>query len=62
MSLPVFLIPVSLLLAVVGLGAFFWSERSGQYDDLDGDAERILFDDDQPISYDSHENSDEKSK
>ena len=36
-------------LGVAGLGAFLWSLRSGQYDDLDGAAERILFDDDVPL-------------
>jgi cbb3-type cytochrome oxidase maturation protein len=40
-----FLIPIALGLGVVGLGAFMWSLRSGQYEDLDGAAERILFDD-----------------
>jgi len=42
-----FLIPIALLLGLIGLGAFLWSLRSGQYDDLDGAAERILFDDDE---------------
>jgi len=42
------LIPVALLLGVVGLGAFLWSLRSGQFDDLDGAAIRILRDDDGP--------------
>ncbi|MBO6727653.1 MAG: cbb3-type cytochrome oxidase assembly protein CcoS [Rhizobiaceae bacterium] len=40
------LIPVALLLGAVGLGAFLWTLKSGQYDDLDGAAERILFDED----------------
>ena len=40
-----FLIPIALGLGVVGLGAFMWSLRSGQYEDLDGAAERILFED-----------------
>jgi cbb3-type cytochrome oxidase maturation protein len=44
-----YLIPVALVLGAAGLGAFLWSLRSGQYDDLDGAAERILFDDDQPL-------------
>jgi len=35
-----------LLLGATALGAFFWSMRNGQYEDLDGAAERILFDDD----------------
>ena len=40
-----YLIPIALGLGAVGLGAFMWSLRSGQYDDLDGAAERILFED-----------------
>jgi len=43
-----FLVPVALALGLVGLGAFLWSLNSGQYDDLKGAAERILFDDDRP--------------
>ncbi|MFO7857189.1 MAG: cbb3-type cytochrome oxidase assembly protein CcoS [Paracoccaceae bacterium] len=39
-------IPVSLLLGAVGLAAFLWSLKSGQYRDLEGDAARILFSDD----------------
>jgi len=44
----IFLIPIALALGLLGLGAFLWSLKSGQYDDLDGAAERILFDDDAP--------------
>lgn len=40
-----FLIPVALFLGGLGLGAFLWALRSGQYEDLDGAAERILLDD-----------------
>lgn len=46
------LIPVSLCMGAVGLGAFLWSLRSGQYEDLDGDGQRILFDEDAPLSSD----------
>jgi cbb3-type cytochrome oxidase maturation protein len=35
------------IVQVVALGAFLRSLRSGQYDDLDGAAERILMDDDE---------------
>jgi cbb3-type cytochrome oxidase maturation protein len=42
-----FLVPIALLLGAVGLGAFLWSLRSGQYDDLEGAAARILLDDDE---------------
>ena len=38
------LIPAALLLGLAGLVAFLWSLKSGQYDDLDGAAERILYD------------------
>ena len=39
------LVPVAILMGVVGLAAFLWSLRSGQYEDLDGAAERVLLDD-----------------
>ncbi len=42
-----FLIPVALLLGLLGLGAFFWSIRSGQFDDPEGAANRVLLDDDE---------------
>ncbi|MEM8811145.1 MAG: cbb3-type cytochrome oxidase assembly protein CcoS [Pseudomonadota bacterium] len=41
----VFLIPIALLLGGLGLVAFIWSLNSGQYDDLEGAAERILDED-----------------
>ena len=42
-----YLIPLALFLGGLGLAAFVWSLRSGQYDDLEGAAHRILFDDDE---------------
>jgi cbb3-type cytochrome oxidase maturation protein len=42
----ILLIPLSLLLGGIALAAFLWTMKSGQYDDLDGAAHRILFDDD----------------
>ena len=47
MSALLYLIPIALFLGLLGLAAFLWSLKSGQYDDLDGAAERILFDDDE---------------
>ncbi|MBN9085083.1 MAG: cbb3-type cytochrome oxidase assembly protein CcoS [Rhizobiales bacterium] len=44
MSSLVFLVPLALLLGGVALASFFWSLRSGQYDDLDGAGERIFVD------------------
>ncbi|HVI51627.1 MAG TPA: cbb3-type cytochrome oxidase assembly protein CcoS [Candidatus Sulfotelmatobacter sp.] len=43
------LIPVALALGTIGLVAFLWSLRSGQFEDLDGAANRILFDYDDAI-------------
>lgn len=40
-----FLIPIALGLGLLGLAAFFWSMRDGQYEDMDGAANRILIDD-----------------
>jgi cbb3-type cytochrome oxidase maturation protein len=40
------LIPLSLVLIGVIVWAFFWAVRSGQFDDLEGPAHRILMDDD----------------
>jgi cbb3-type cytochrome oxidase maturation protein len=39
------LIPVALFLGALGLAAFLWSMKSGQFEDLDGAAARILNDD-----------------
>ncbi|HEY5819057.1 MAG TPA: cbb3-type cytochrome oxidase assembly protein CcoS [Mesorhizobium sp.] len=46
MSSLVYLVPLALLLGGAALGAFLWSLRSGQYEDMQGAAERILLDDD----------------
>ena len=50
MSVLSFLIPVTIAMGLVGLCAFAWSLKSGQYDDLEGDAARILNpDEDRPL-------------
>lgn len=41
-----FLIPIALGMGLVGLAAFFWSMKDGQYDDMDGAANRILIEED----------------
>lgn len=46
MNMILVLIPVALLLGGIGLAAFLWALRSGQFEDLDGAAERILIEDD----------------
>ena len=40
------LIPFMIVLGLVAVGVLFWAARSGQFDDLDGDARRILMDED----------------
>lgn len=49
MSALLWLIPIALGLGFAGLAAFLWSVRSGQYEDMEGAAERILIDEDKPI-------------
>lgn len=46
MSIIYVLIPIGLILVAVAVGAFFWATRTGQYDDLESPAWRILLDDD----------------
>ncbi len=44
------LLPIALGLGLLGLGAFFWALRRGQFEDLDGAANRILLDEeDEPL-------------
>jgi cbb3-type cytochrome oxidase maturation protein len=50
MNVLVYLVPMALGLGLIGLFAFLWSLRSGQYEDLDGAALRVLDDDDLPAS------------
>lgn len=46
MTALIYLIPIALFLGGIGLAAFFWAMKSGQFEDPDGAAERILLDDD----------------
>jgi cbb3-type cytochrome oxidase maturation protein len=41
----IYLIPIAILLGLAGMICFFWAMRNGQFDDMEGAAERILFDD-----------------
>lgn len=47
MDVILYLIPAALFLGLLGLGAFLWALRSGQFEDLEGEASRILFDEDE---------------
>jgi cbb3-type cytochrome oxidase maturation protein len=46
MNVLIYLVPMALLLGLTGLIGFLWTLKSGQYEDLDGAAVRILPDDD----------------
>lgn len=46
MEVLIYLVPMALALGLLGLGAFLWSLKTGQYDDLDGAAWRAIHDDD----------------
>jgi len=60
------LLPGMLLLGIIGVAVFFWAVRNGQYDDMDGAANRVLMDDDEvtPESDESgkQSKSEDKSK
>jgi cbb3-type cytochrome oxidase maturation protein len=45
MEVLVFLVPLAITLGALGLAAFLWSLKNGQYDDLDGAAWRAIADD-----------------
>ncbi len=51
MNILMFLAPMSILLGLLGVGAFWWTLNHGQYEDPAGDAARILIDDpeDRPL-------------
>lgn len=48
MNILFLLIPIALFFVAVAIGAFLWAVRSGQFDDMEGPAHRILMDDDDP--------------
>ena len=49
MSILYLLIPLAVVLMIVAAAFFLWTVRTGQYDDLEGPAHRILMDDDDPM-------------
>ena len=61
MDILILLIPIAIILAGFAIWAFFWSVNSGQYDDLESPAHRILFEDDEDmIPDDARVDKDEK--
>ena len=59
MSILYLIIPLSILLVMVIIWIFLWAVRSGQFDDLEGPAHRILMDDDKPDERSSSESRDQ---
>lgn len=49
MNILLILIPITLMLVTIGVLVFNWAVKSGQYDDLEGPAHRILYDDDRDM-------------
>lgn len=62
MNALLFLIPLALALGLAGLVAFLWALKSGQFDDLDGAAHRILFDDDDEDRDTRHDSNDHSGR
>ena len=62
MSALLYLIPLSMLLALIGLIAFFWTMNSGQYDDIEGVSQRILLDEEDSNSSNINKNPDNRQK
>jgi cbb3-type cytochrome oxidase maturation protein len=46
MDILIILIPVTLIIALIGLGFFIWQIKNDQYDDIEGSASRAIFDED----------------
>lgn len=46
MTVLLYVLPIALTLGLIGLVAFLWTLKSGQYDDLEGAAHRVLMDED----------------
>lgn len=49
MQIVMFLVPLMLVLVALGVLLFSWAVKNGQYDDLEGPAHRILYDDDKDM-------------
>ena len=54
MNVLVFLVPLAIGLGLIGLLAFLWAMKTGQFDDLDGAAWRAIADDDLPDDEDKN--------
>ncbi|PLY12166.1 MAG: cbb3-type cytochrome oxidase assembly protein CcoS [Sedimenticola sp.] len=55
------LIPGMIILGLLGVAILFWAAKSGQFDDLEGEAHRILMDDDLPPTTGKQEQTEHKT-
>lgn len=55
MTIVAYLIPISIILALLAFAGFLWAVESGQYEDPEGDAARILEAEDTPLRLHQHE-------
>ncbi len=58
MDILLYLIPIALTLGLVGLVGFMWALKNNQFDDMDGNAHRILLDDEEEPSDDTEKTED----
>jgi cbb3-type cytochrome oxidase maturation protein len=56
------LIPAMIILGLVMVGVLVWAVKSGQYDDLEGDGQRILMDEDDPLLPEQRQKDQEPQK
>ncbi len=61
MKIVLVLVPLMLILVALGLLLFSWAVKNGQYDDLDGPAHRILYDDDDDMIPDEAKTDQQKT-
>ncbi len=52
------LVPIALGILGLAVGIFFWAVKTGQYDDMEGPAHRILMDDEQVVTEESEDHPD----
>ncbi|WP_165854958.1 cbb3-type cytochrome oxidase assembly protein CcoS [Marinobacter sp. JSM 1782161] len=62
MEIVYLLVPVTLMLVGLGIAVFCWAVKSGQYDDLEGPAHRILYDDDADMIPDDAKTDEQKTQ
>ena len=56
------LIPGMIFFGLIMVGILIWAVKKGQYEDMDGDANRILMDDDDPLLPGQESKKDEKKR